>query len=171
MLDLIHRMFIRSFGCPRQPGVGAERPTSCAEAARGDPPLLPDFQPTDQIKVTRCCVLTHRMISPGLSMLYLVSSHHGRIDSVISGAFPGNFRCVLAPCSALRPSQGSKNARSARIHISDQETSVDCITASVSGRNPSQNRVVLARFPEDEPPPQRSTPKSPPLGPPSRTEL
>jgi hypothetical protein len=142
MLDRVNRVFIRSFGCPRQPGVGTERPTSSAEAARGDPPLLPDFQPTDQIKVTRCCVLTHSMRSPGLSMLYHVYSHRGRIDSVISGAFPGNSRCVLTPGSALRPSQGPKNAHSAHIYVSDQETSVDCITSSVPGRNPSQHRVV-----------------------------
>jgi len=35
----------------------------------------------------------------------------------------------------------------------------------------SQHRVVLARFPEDEHSPQRSIPKSPPPGPPSRTML
>jgi hypothetical protein len=40
-----------------------------------------------------------------------------------------------------------------------------------SWEEPSQDRVVLARFPKDEHSPQRSTPKSPPLGPPSRTVL
>jgi hypothetical protein len=85
------RVFIRSFGCPRQPRVGAERPTDSAEVARGDPPLLPDFSPNDQIKVTHCCVMIHSMISSGLSMLYYVHSHRGGIDSVMSGAFPRHF--------------------------------------------------------------------------------
>ena len=141
MLDRIIRVLIRSFGCPRQPGVDAERPTGSAEAARGHPPLLPDFQPTDQTKVTRCCVLAHSMTSPCLSMLYHVFSLRGRIDSVISGAFQGTFRCVLAPGNALRPSQGPKNIRIARIHISDQETIVSGIASSVPGENPCQNRV------------------------------
>ena len=145
MLDQVDRVFIRRLGCPRQPGVDAERPTSSAEAARGNPPLLPDFQPTDQINVTRCCVLTHSMnhsmICPGLSMLYHVYSHSGHIDFVISRAFPGTFRCFLAPGSALRPPQGPKNTCSARIHIYNQETIAYGITPSVTGGNLFQHRV------------------------------
>ena len=40
-----------------------------------------------------------------------------------------------------------------------------------SWKEPSQDRLVFACFPEDEYSPQRSTPNSAPLGPPSRTVL
>jgi hypothetical protein len=135
MLDRMDRVFIRSFGGPRQPRVGVERPTGSAEVTRGDLPLLPDFQPTDQIKVTRCCVLTHSMISTSLSMLHHVYSYRGHIDSVISGAFPRHFSLRSGTRQRAPTISGPENTRSARIHISDQEAIVYGITSSVPGEN------------------------------------
>jgi hypothetical protein len=117
-----------------------------AEVARGDPPLLPDFQHTDQIKVTPCCVLNHSMVPPGLSMLCHVYSHRGRINSVISGAFPRHFSLCSGTRQRAPTFSGPENTLSARIHIYDQETIVYGITSSVPGGKPCRHRVVLARL-------------------------
>jgi hypothetical protein len=121
MLERINRVFIRSFGCPRRPGVGAERPTGSAEDARGDPIKRQSFTASHLAFLgntrarTEWFWLGSQQMSPPAALLPQIAPAGGAIPHRArhgSCHAPGHHTAIFpCPCGPPEPKRhGPKNS-------------------------------------------------------------